>query len=96
MEDNFHDNVIEWMQGDRRATLSLSQKKQITRVLQLAKDRPDECEIVALNRDGSICAHVPSAWVKILPTRQLTEEERQRLSDQMKRNIGNVSISRDN
>lgn len=38
------------------------------------------CQIVAENEDSSICAHVPRSWIKIIPSRQLSEEQRREIS----------------
>ncbi|MBR5129213.1 MAG: helix-turn-helix transcriptional regulator [Firmicutes bacterium] len=74
------ENVIEWMKDGGQATVTLSQRSMITRVKKLAAERPEECQIVAENEDGSICAHVPRSWIKIKPSRQLSEEQRKEIS----------------
>ena len=38
-----NENVIEWLRGGKTATLSLTQGRTITRVMKLAKSRPEEC-----------------------------------------------------
>lgn len=53
------DNHIEWFTGDDRMTVTLTQRKFINRVLNLAKKYGDQVEIVAENTDGSLCAHLP-------------------------------------
>lgn len=70
------ENVIEWIKDEKRATLTLSQRRTISRVKQLAEQYPDQCQIVAENKDGSICAHVPVNWVKISPPAFRTEKQR--------------------
>lgn len=75
--DKYIENVIEWLRDEKRATLSLSQRRTISRVKQLAEQYPDECQIVAENRDGSVCAHVPVSWVKISPPREVSETQRE-------------------
>lgn len=75
--DKCIENVIEWLRDEKRATLSLSQRRTISRVKQLAEQYPDECQIVAENRDGSVCAHVPVSWVKISPSREVSETQRE-------------------
>lgn len=71
------ENCIEWIRGEERATLSLSQRRTITRVRQLADRYPDECKIVAENKDGSICAHVPVKWIKIGPPKEVSDLQRE-------------------
>lgn len=53
------ENVIEWITGDKTVTVSLTQKRHINRVKMLAEKHPNLVEIVAENRDGSLCAHLP-------------------------------------
>lgn len=74
----FKENVIEWITGQERATLSLSQRRTITRVKKLAEQYPDKIQIVAENRDGSICAHMPMAYIRFAKPVELTEEEKAR------------------
>lgn len=73
--DGYAENVIEWVKDDNRATLSLSQRRTISRVKQLAEQYPEECQIVAENKDGSVYAHIPVSWVKISPPREMTETQ---------------------
>jgi len=53
------ENVIEWITGDKRVTVSLTQKRFINRVKMLAEKYPEDVDIVAENTDGSLCAHLP-------------------------------------
>ena len=69
------ENCIEWIRDEERATLSLTQRRTISRVKKLAADHPKECQIVAENKDGSICAHVPVSWIKISPPKKVTEKQ---------------------
>lgn len=81
--DRCIENVIEFLENEKRATMTFSQGRYITKIKKLAAERPGECEIVAENKDGSICAHVPVAWVKISPPRQYTEQQRQRMAERL-------------
>ncbi|WP_434309225.1 hypothetical protein [Hominifimenecus sp. rT4P-3] len=74
--EGYAENVIEWIRDQTRATVSLSQKRTIGRVRKLAKEHPEKCQIVAENKDGSICAHIPVSWVKISPTARRSESQR--------------------
>lgn len=82
-----NENCIEWCRGQEQATLTLTQRKTITRVEKLAVSRPEECQIVGRNLDGSIVAHIPVSWIRINPERRLTEVQRIKLADSMRRNI---------
>lgn len=81
------ENMIEFIRDSDQATVSFSQGRYITKIKKLAAERPDECEIVAENKDGSVCAHVPVTWMKIIPTQQLTDEQREQRAEAMRRNI---------
>lgn len=69
------ENCIEWLNGQDRVTVSLSQGKFINKVKRLA-EKNTEVEIVAENEDGSICAHIPLKFIKISPPRVVSEEQK--------------------
>lgn len=83
----YSENMIEWVRDQDRATLSLSQRRTISRVKNLAEKYPEECQIVAENEDGSICAHIPVHWIRINPGMKLTDEQREERSERMRRNL---------
>lgn len=80
-----NENVIEFVKDSKRATVTFCQGRYKSRIKKLAAERPEECEIVAENQDGSLCAHIPVAWIKINPTHQLTEEQRKEIAERFKR-----------
>lgn len=81
----YSENVIEWIKDEKWATLTLSQRRTISRVKKLAAQYPEQCQVVAENKDGSICAHIPVSWVKISPPRELSEEQRQQIAERLSR-----------
>lgn len=83
MED-FKENVIEFFYNAKQATVTFTQGRYISRIKELAEKRPEECKIVHTNTDGSIVAHIPSTWVKINPTQELSEEEKLARSERMR------------
>lgn len=80
--DDLRENVIEFIRDNKTATVTFCQGRYVSRILELAKRKPDECEITALNADGSIVAHIPVSWIKINPTLELSEERREKLAEQ--------------
>ena len=56
-----NENAIEFMTNGTKATLTFSQGRYKSVIRKLAEKHPDDCQIVADNEDGSICAHVPVA-----------------------------------
>lgn len=57
--DRLQENLIEWITGNKTATVTFSQKKFINRIKQMAEKHPETVDIVAENEDGSITAHIP-------------------------------------
>ena len=80
-----NENMIEFLKGDERATVTFSQERYKTRIRNLAKQRPGECQIVAENQDGSLCAHIPTSWIRIKPGMELTDEQREERAETMRR-----------
>ena len=60
-----NENAIEFMTNGTKATLTFSQGRYKSVIRKLAEKHPDDCQIIADNEDGSICAHVPVAWIRI-------------------------------
>lgn len=88
--EGYSENVIEWVKDQKRAALTLSQRRTIARVKKLTESHPDQCQIVAENEDGSICAYVPVSWIKINPPMNLSDEQRKRQAERMRKNCLNI------
>lgn len=86
MKENMTENVIEWINGDENVTVTLSQRKYISKVKKLAEKFPDEVEIVYTNTDGSIVCHLPLRAIKInlTPKRELTEEQKEIMRERLR------------
>ena len=84
------ENGIEFLKDSDRATVSFSQGRYISKIKKLAAGHPAECEIVAENTDGSICAHIPVSWVRISPPATKSEKqlEQARLNFWKTRSVG--------
>ena len=86
------ENAIEFLKDQKRATVTFSQGRYISRIKKLAEKYPDKCEIVAINKfpgEGEvICVHVPTAWIRIQPpaVRDLTEEQKEELPNRLRGN----------
>lgn len=61
----FKENVIEWITGDKVAYVTLSQKKHINRVRNMAEKWPSCVKIEAENKDGSITAIIPLSAIHL-------------------------------
>lgn len=68
--------VIEWIKGQATASVTFAPNTKYANKLQkLAKEYPDVVDII-VNPDGSVFGHVPLKWVRLSPSRKLTEEQR--------------------
>lgn len=79
------ENCIEWIEGDSRITITTYHRKLINKILAISKENPSEVEIIKQNQDGSICAHIPTYYVRIAPKKKVSEERRQALREQFAR-----------
>lgn len=80
--DEIYDNVIEFYKGSKTVTVTFSADKYKTRIIKLAKDRPEDVEIVTSD-ENYVCAHIPASWIKINPSRKMSESRKKELSDRM-------------
>lgn len=79
------ENVIEFFNNDKVATVTFSQGRYISKIKKLAEKYPSECKIVAENNDGSIVAKIPTSAIKInVVKRNMTEEQRQANAERLK------------
>ena len=79
--DDFKENVIEFLYNQKVATVTFTQGRFITKIRRLAESHPNECQITATNKDGSIVAHIPTSWIRINPTLELSDEQKEKLAE---------------
>ena len=82
--ENNIENVIEFLNNKDTITVSFCMKKWINKIKRLHKKNPDEVKIIAENKDGSICAHLPVKYLKISPPKKVSEKQRQAASERFK------------
>lgn len=80
---NSNENMIEFLKDQEVSTVTLSQGRYISRVVELAARFPNEVVILAYpeNNGGYLYARIPTKWIRINPTMILSDEERKRRSD---------------
>ena len=75
------ENVIEFITGERTATVTFTNRKHINRIKNIYEERKDDFKYFRENPDGSVCAKIPIKWVKINPGskegRVMTEEQKE-------------------
>ncbi len=53
------ENGIEFIKDAKTATVQFCQGRYKSRIKKLAAERPEKCEILAENKDGTLLAHIP-------------------------------------
>lgn len=74
-----NENAIEFLRGQKRTTVTLTEPRYVNRIRKLAEQYPDEVEIVAdgPSNGGYLYAHIPTAWVRIQPPKKMNFTEEQ-------------------
>lgn len=76
---------IEWIKGAEYAGVSVPSGTALkSKLLRLAEKNPREVEIIMINEDGSLFAHVPVNYIKISPPRRVSEEQKEAASERFK------------
>lgn len=75
---NCNENAIEFLRGQKTATITLSSKRLRNRIYTYQKKYPDDVEILS-DKDGVLYAHIPTSWIRLVPPQQrtLSEEEKE-------------------
>ena len=72
--------VLEWVSGDKIATCTVPEGTKLNnRIKELEVKFPNQVE-----ECNSELFHIPVSWIKINPTRQISEERKEALSNRMK------------
>lgn len=80
------ETAIERVQGTNYCTVFTAEKKFINSLNCLKDQYPDEVEILTINEDGSMVAHVPYSWLKFVKPpakREYTDEQKQAMAERM-------------
>ena len=78
------ETVFEHEDGNEKATITAAELWSKVLLLKLQALYPDEVDIYE-NKDGSIFGHVPWKWMKLVPPRKMTEEQKQQLAENGKK-----------
>lgn len=71
------ETIINFNEGEDTASVYTHSPKLRRRLEQLAQERPEECRLYKVTHWGeAVEYYVPKSWLKINPTRILTEEQR--------------------
>ena len=75
-----YENAIEWLDGQKTATVTVHSQKQKTALLRLAKAHPDKVKVVVHPRGngGFLVAHLPVGWIQFRAPGKMSEAEQAR------------------
>jgi len=79
------ETIILYSEAGMKAEVSTFNAALIRRLAELRKERPDECTGHGPNDYGEACYMIPKKWIKINPTRILSEENKKLRSEIAKR-----------
>ena len=82
---NNNENCVEFLNNQKTMTVSFCSQKWITKIKKLSQSNPDDVEIIAENKDGSICARLSIKYLKISAPRKVSDEQRQKASERFKK-----------
>lgn len=74
------ETIINFNEGEDTASIYTHKKSLRRRLEQLAQERPEKCRLHKVSHWGeAVEYYVPKSWVKITPTRILTNAQREAL-----------------
>lgn len=77
---------IEWLRSGEYAGVTTPSSTALkSKLMRLAKERPDEVRVMAENRDGSAFFHIPISYIKVSPPRQVSDEQREAAGERFRR-----------
>lgn len=76
------ETIINFNEGDKTAGIYTHNRALRRKLEKLAQERPEDCRLEQVSRDGEAADYIiPKSWVKITPTRILTDERREAMAD---------------
>ena len=73
------ETIINYNEGEDIASVYTHNRSLLRRLEQLAQDRPEDCRLFRTFHDGqAVEYYIPKAWVKIRPTLQLSDAEKEK------------------
>lgn len=86
--DSNKENMIEFLTGQKYATVTFTSRKHINRIKRIYENRKEEFNYFHENEDGSIVAKVPLKWIKVNPGSVMSPEKPKRiLSEEHKQKL---------
>lgn len=89
------ETVYEHIKGNDTFTVTAAERWSVGMIRRLKEKYPDEVDIRYLNQDGSILAHLPIEWMRIVPKRNVSASIAENLYRSSRRGE-NEAIFKDN
>ena len=83
-----HENLLEWITGDKTIACTLSQRKHVNLFRKLSEKYPEDYRLIAEHEDGSIYGEVSINCISFRSPSRLTDEQRVERAEQAKKNWG--------
>lgn len=74
------ETIINFNEGENAASVYTHNKALRHRLKQLAQEHPEDCRLFrTVHRDQAVEYYIPKAWIKIHPTRKISDAQREAL-----------------
>ena len=87
LANNVNECVIEFVRGDKIASVTAASSTRLnSRIKKLAEQYPEEVQILAVNDDGSVFAHIPVRFIKVGAPRKvdMSDERKAELAERFR------------
>lgn len=82
------ETIVSFNEKEAGASVYTHNRSLRKKLKQLSEERPAECKLERTSHDGQAVEYiVPKAWVKIIPSRILSAEQRAAMAERMKSNL---------
>lgn len=76
------ETILNFNEAEKEASVFTHNKALRRKLEKLAQERPEDCRLEKVSRDGEAVDYIiPKSWVKITPTRILTDERREAMAE---------------
>ena len=80
---------LNFCDDDDMVSVTMYEKKYMNQIGKLVESHPDEVRIIAINKDGTMVAHLPKKFVHVSfsdrARREMTEDERAAAAERLKK-----------
>ena len=74
------ETVFEHIRGNDTFTVTAAEPWSVGMIRRLQAKHPDQVEIICTNQDGSLLAHLPFEWMRIVPKKRVSQDLAKKLS----------------